>query len=69
MENLAPGWQEQLLLCLNAEENRRVGGKNVRAFETSTREEDATDYRSPLSSGLEAVAGRVRLPVTETKKC
>jgi hypothetical protein len=41
------------------EENRRGGGKKLRAFETSTREEDATDHRSPLSSGMEAVTGRV----------
>jgi hypothetical protein len=36
---------------------RKTGG--VAAFETSTRVEDATDHRSPLSSGMEDVVGRV----------
>jgi len=53
---------EQLLLCQKAfttEENRRGGGKNLRLFEISTREEDATEHRSPLSSGMGVVPGRV----------
>ena len=37
----------------------RGGGKNLRPLETSTREEDATDHRSQLSSGMGVVAGRV----------
>jgi hypothetical protein len=42
----------------STEENRRDGGKNLRVFETSAREEDATDHKFPLSSGMKAAAGR-----------